>query len=59
MVFLQRVTLNNILILFGQIGCIFFAKPTLMPIMAIKYNRKNDAQKLYFRTDRDESSRYR
>jgi hypothetical protein len=48
MVFLQGVTLNNILNLFGQIGCIFFAKPTLMPIMAIKYNRKNDAQNYIF-----------
>lgn len=30
---LQGVTLNNILILFGHREDIFFAKPTLMPIM--------------------------
>jgi len=50
----QSVTLKNTLIFLTISGAFFFAKPTLMPIMAIKYIWKNDAQKLYFRSYRDE-----
>ena len=56
---LQGITLINILILFDHNRYYFFCETNINAYNGMQYNWKNDAQKLYFRPDRDECSRYR
>lgn len=56
---LQGIILGSILILFGHIEGNFFCETNINAHNGMQYNWKSDAQKLYFRPDRDECSRCR